>query len=152
MRSYEFEVFADYFNFSVEDDGSDDYVDPDAENWIAVGPGRARVTLTTARNMDVPVAVEVHEAEPPTDLDDWDRVTESSLEVASGKLMISGNEYAPDAPRIELAPGHYRLRASYGQLDSVSEDGLDGDDHYRIQLWPGEPLDARVRKAPSRAT
>ena len=65
MREHKVEIFADYFNFYLQDDGTDDYVDPDSDSWIAVGEGVARVT--TARNMNVPVTVEVHEAEPAAD-------------------------------------------------------------------------------------
>ena len=34
------------------------------------------------------------------------------------------------------APGRYRVRASFGGLATLSADGLDGDDHYHLQLWP----------------
>ena len=42
-----------------------------------------------------------------------------------------------DAARIAVVPGTYRARISYGSLDKLSTDGLDGEDHYLVQLWPG---------------
>ena len=36
-----------------------------------------------------------------------------------------------------IARGSYQLRALYSGLDSLSEYGLDGDDVYRVVLWPG---------------
>ncbi|MDW4736332.1 hypothetical protein NQ293_26040, partial [Escherichia coli] len=52
----------------------------------------------------------------------------------------------PDAARIDVAPGTYRVRVSYGGLDTLSEDGLEGDDRYRLQLWPAPPIAVRVVK------
>jgi len=67
--------------------------------------------------------------------------------VASGPLVVAGcPDYLPDAKRIALAPGVYRVRVSYGGLDTVSEDGLDGNDRYRVQVWPGSASDVRIAK------
>ncbi|GGH83100.1 hypothetical protein GCM10011379_57980 [Filimonas zeae] len=41
----------------------------------------------------------------------------------------------PDAERIELENGIYRARIYYVNLDTLSEDELDGDDFYEIHLW-----------------
>ena len=35
----------------------------------------------------------------------------------------------------------YRARIYYGGLNSLSEDGLEGDDHYRVVLWPDDEAD-----------
>lgn len=43
--------------------------------------------------------------------------------------------YLPDAARVTVNPGTYRVRIYYGALDSVDEFRLDGDDHYRVVLW-----------------
>jgi hypothetical protein len=97
--------------------------------------------------MNVPVTVEVLDAEPHSDLDCWDHVTECSLEAPSGRIVIAGcTDYFPDAARIQVEPGAYRARISYGSLDTLSEDGLDGDDRYRVQLWQAPPIDPRVIK------
>ena len=41
----------------------------------------------------------------------------------------------------------YRARIYYGKLDALSEDGLEGEDHYRVVLWPGDPTPPVVLKA-----
>jgi hypothetical protein len=85
--------------------------------------------------------------EPEQDFEAWDQVTECSIEVPSGRLVIAGcTDYFPDAARIEVAAGTYRVRVSYGGLDTLSEDGLDGDDHYRVQLWMASKIEPRVLK------
>jgi hypothetical protein len=48
--------------------------------------------------------------------------------------------------RIEIPPGAYRARMSYGALDTLSEDGLSGSDHYRVQLWLAPSIAVRVLK------
>lgn len=50
--------------------------------------------------------------------------------------MIAGcTDYFTEAQRIEVQKGIYRVRIYYGNLDKLSEDGLDGDDFYEIHMW-----------------
>ena len=151
MLSRAYELFADYHQFYLQDedadgDLSDAWTDEAVANLMAVVEGA--VGVGTVRNMDVPVDLEVHANEPELDAAEWDRVNECSLSVHSGKLVIAGcTDYFPDAERIDLEPGMYRLRISYGQLKSVSVDGLHGSDHYRVQLWLGSEIIPTVIKA-----
>ena len=74
-------------------------------------------------------------------------MVEAGLDAASGRIAIAGcTDYLPDAKRIEIAPGTYRLRVSYGALDTLSEDGLSGDDRYRLQLWLATSTAVRILK------
>ena len=112
---------------------------------LAVAQGN--VGVGTARNMDVPVVVELHEREPDADSNNWDQVVECDLEIGSGRVVVAGcTDYFPDAARIDVEPGSYRVRVSYGALSALSVNGLEGDDHYRVQLWPGDPAGVRVVK------
>jgi hypothetical protein len=73
---------------------------------------------------------------------------ECSIDVASGRIVVAGcTDYFADAARLQVAPGIYRLRAQYGGLNTVSEDGLSGGDHYSVLLWPGTATDPIVLKA-----
>jgi len=45
------------------------------------------------------------------------------------------NDYQPDAVRLVLPKGIYRIRIYYYNLKELSEDGLDGNDTYTIHLW-----------------
>ena len=138
-QRYSFELFADYYQLYLQDEQVDgnlgDSWDQDAvDRLLALAPGT--IGVGTVRNMTVPVVVEVHESEPSEDFDQWDHVNECSIEIESGKIVIAGcTDYFPGAAHIEVEPGCYRARIYYGQLDSLSEDGLDGDDHYKIVLW-----------------
>lgn len=143
-------LFADYYQFYLQDeraDGelSDAWTDESVKRMLATAPGT--VGIGTARNDDVPVEIEVGIAEPPVDEASWDHVTECSIELSSGILVIAGcTESFLEAARLEVDPGIYRVRVHYGSLDSVSADGLDGEDHYRVVLWPGVAIEVRVLK------
>lgn len=150
MRQFAYELFADYFQFYLQDEKADGNL---GDSWgeeavarlLAIAPGT--IGIGTVRNMDVPVILEIHDAEPESDFDLWDQVTECSLDVPSGRIVIAGcMDYFPDAARIEVEPAMYRARVSYGSLDALSEDGLDGDDKYRVQLWKGSPTEPLILK------
>lgn len=149
-QHHHFELFADYHQFYLQDEPVEGNL---AESWtpeatdrlLALAPGT--IGVGTVRDMKVPVDVEVRDAEPREPLDDWDQVNECSMEVRSGRIVVAGcTDYFPDAARIEVVPGVYRARVFYGKLKSLSEDGLRGEDHYRVVLWPGEPTPAAVLK------
>ena len=136
----ELELFADYFQFYIQDESVDgnlgDSWNEEAVNrLLALAPGT--VGIGTARNMDVPVVLEIIDLEPNSLNEDfYDQINECSILISSGKLVIAGcTEYFRDAMRVELENGWYRVRISYANLTDLSEDGLDGNDRYDIQMW-----------------
>lgn len=149
-QRFEFTLFADYFHFylqdeSVQGDLSESWNQEAVDRLLAIAPGT--IGVGTVRNMNVPVVVEIAEAEPVEDFNQWDQVNECTLEVQSGRVVIAGcTDYYPDAARIELSPGPHRARVYYGKLKSLSADGLDGDDHYKVVLWNAAPGPMKVIK------
>jgi hypothetical protein len=150
MATHHFELVADYHQFYLQDEAVDGDL---SESWtpeamdarVALAPGK--VGIRTARNMTVPVEVVIADAPPRDDLTQWDHVTQASIDVQSGRLVIAGcTDYFPDAARLTLAPGTYALRAYFGGLGTLDETGLEGDDHYRIVLWPDVPQERRTLK------
>ena len=88
--------------------------------------------------MTVPVALEIYESDPGFAPNSWDHVAECSLQLDSGQLEVhecTGGSVAT----LHVKPGSYRVRALYGSLDSLSSNGLEGDDHYLVNLWPAPP-------------
>ncbi len=48
-------------------------------------------------------------------------------------------------PRVPILPGDYRALVCYGNLYSVTdESALEGDDYYRVALWPGNVVEPKV--------
>jgi hypothetical protein len=138
---YKLTLFADYFQFYIQDekvegDLSDEWTEEATQRLLAVTEGT--VGIGTARNMDVPVTIKIFGGEPPVeDLKDIvGRINECDLEVKSGKIVVAGcTDYFPDATKIELDNGIYRVRIYYVNLDKISDDGLTGEDRYEIHLW-----------------
>jgi len=150
-REIRLDIFADYHQFYLKDEGSNFQTENlwDDEqaflDMLATGPGG--VAVGTARHYSVPVKVRVLDSEPEENIDHWDHVTEASLSVPSGTLVVSGpTEYRPDAPRITVEPGDYRVRVYYANLESAAANGIDGDDYYEVAVWPGELAEPRVLK------
>ncbi len=82
---------------------------------------------------------------PPLALDDWDHVAEASIELPSGRLEIHECT-GGSIDIIPVTPGSYRVRACFVGLDTLSEDWLDGDDHYYITLCRRLRLQSRCLK------
>ena len=73
---------------------------------------------------------------PRTTCKEWDQINECTLDVPSGRIVVAGcTDYFPDAQRVDVLPGFYRARVYYGKPNTLSADGLDGDDHYKVVLW-----------------
>lgn len=148
---HELSVFADYHQFYICDDARDTdtgeiWTDEALARRLAIGPDL--IAVSTARNMDVPVIVEIADREPAADFAAWERVVECDIAIPSGRVVVAGcTDYFPDCLRFAVAPGSYAIRVSYAGLDDLSEDGLDGNDRYRVQMWPGRIPGVVVRKA-----
>lgn len=162
VAEYPLRIPIDHGQFFVEDDALADVSrwDFDAtyarlgRDHLGLKPGG--LVVTTMRHWgDTDVVVDVRET-PPDDpaamwerSDAWEHVVECGLVVASGKLSVFAPEMTglPAIPRVPIAPGHYRVLVLYGALDSVvDEQEPDGQDHYRVVLWPGEPVEPIVRR------
>ncbi len=147
-------VFADYFQFYLEDGHRDydeltegwcDWTPQNLANRVIAVPGL--LNIATARNMRVPVHVELCASEPETDVDQWDHIVETGINIQSGTLVIT--EMGTDDLIVKVSPGYYRVRICFAGLDTLSADGLEGEDTYRIALWPGSPIElAVVKRAP----
>lgn len=79
----------------------------------------------------------------PADFAAFDHVIEGSLEVPSGMLLARDMDREPN--RIALPqPGWYRVRVYFSGLDTLNEDGTEGDDKYRAVLW-SEPSSKPIK-------
>jgi hypothetical protein len=99
MSSYRYNLFADYFQFYLQDekasgDLSDAWSEEAVKNLLAVGPGA--IAVGTVRNMDVPVEVELFVSPPAEAFDAWDQVNECDLEIRSGTIVMAPTLYMND--------------------------------------------------------
>lgn len=139
LSKYELLLSADYYQFYIQDeivegDLSDSWNEEAIDRLLAITDGT--IGIGTARDTEVPVCVEIIENEPISELSKWDKVNECSIHIDSGKIVIAGCiDYFPEAKRIEVPKGIYRARIYYRGLDKISDDGLEGEDYYKIALW-----------------
>lgn len=140
MTVHKLEVFADYHQVYLHDESSEsDFStrwNDEAYRYMAAVVDGA-IGLFTARSLDVPVEISICGSETPLDVDAWEHVVSCGIELRSGTLVVRGpSDYLPEAQRISVKPGYYAANLLYRGFDTLSEDGLDGDDYYRIVLWP----------------
>ncbi|WP_157598037.1 MULTISPECIES: hypothetical protein [unclassified Rhizobacter] len=145
-----FEVFADYNQFYVQDGG----IFPDAPtDWTDVDVERRAkaaanvLVICPLRNATVPVTLEVFDSAPTIDLAGYDHVIRCSLDLPTGNLQVhectGGEVYSRAVP-----PGTYTVLALFSGLNSLSENGLDGEDSYRLVIWASRtPVSLEVLKA-----
>jgi len=154
MTASHYEIFADYHQFYLQDDDqsfgdlSAAWTEEATDRLLAVAPHV--IGVGTARNMTVPVSVIVHGARPQIREEEWDLITTASLKIDTGRIVVAGcTDYYPDAARIEVRPGVYEAIVCYGKLESLSADGLEGEDSYHVHLFPGSeipPATLKTRK------
>ena len=118
MSTYNFSLFADYFQFYIQDENSPGI---SGESWSREASDRclaveeAAIAVGTGRNMEVPVHIEFLDSAPGDDSESWDRINECSIVITSGRLVVAGcTDYFPDAARIDVSPGSYRARIYSG--------------------------------------
>ena len=156
MISAELELFADYYQIHLFDDGSvtdlgDAWTDEAVLNCLAVATDAIAVGTTV--NVNVAVTLEVLETAPEDDSAEFEHVVEGSLQVPSGRLVVMGcTDYEPEAARFEIAAGPVRVRVARGNLAEAERLGIGSDDNsatmerLRLQVWPAPHHDAVVIK------
>ena len=150
LEQYQYNLFADYFQFYVEDENPEDVKE---QIWndeqsveMGLGFGKDVIAVGTERNFTVPFSLEIHDSEPQDDFSVWDRVNECSIDIHSGTMVVYGcTDYRPDAARIQVTPGCYRARIYYGGLDTVTEFDK-GDDVYKMALWAAPFSEMKILK------
>ena len=141
-KTFDLVMFAEHYQFYVYDANADIgelsvFWDEDSrENMVLLGS--TIVGVGTARHLDVPIELEIYKEEPKTEsLDDYDQVARCSLEVPTGTIMISGaTEDIYEAQTFDVEPGIYGMRIYYGGLSLIDEEGFEGEDFYKIAVWP----------------
>ena len=94
--------------------------------------------------MEVPVEVGIWDLEPQVVLAQWQHVIEAPLKT-TGRLEVDECTGEPQAG-FDVEPGDYTVRALYCGLDKLSEDGLEGEDFYEVQIWKSACSGLRVIK------
>jgi len=79
------------------------------------------------------VEVGIWNSEPQVIFNAWQHVVEAPLKTTAA---IEVHECIGEAKAcFTVEAGDYTVRALYRGLDKLSEDGLEGEDFYEIQIW-----------------
>jgi hypothetical protein len=141
MQKHTLELFADYSQFLLSDEDSHEnfetfWTESTHHEKLAVGDNV--IGVRTIEPTGVIIDVEVHDS--PPELDDtgqWYQIAECSLDIPSGKLVVMGvTDFFPEAKRIVVDPGTYRIRIHYGNQDSGHATSS-ADEYYLAVLWKG---------------
>ena len=135
-------LFADFFQFYLQDerasgDLSNAWTEVAVTRMLALSSGT--IGVGTVRNMDVMVSLKVFDKAPNLleASNTIHQINECDLEMLSENLVIAGcTDYFPEAKRIKIGKGLFRVRIYYKDLDKINEDGLEGEDTYEIHIWP----------------
>lgn len=141
--TYKFSIFADYFQIYIETEATLDgehgiiWSQKELDELIQVKKGG--FVMGTVRDMTVPFHVSIFSTKPDIDYSNWEQINESYIEIQGGKLFIGA--MLEETKEIRLEDGTYQFYALYKNLNTISIDGLEGDDEYYLYLW-------KVDKAP----
>jgi hypothetical protein len=145
-----FTVFADYFQFIVQDENAEDdfaAIWTDEALVAQTAFGMSAVCAGTLRNVEVPVEIVVAEADPRISLEVVDHAVEGSIEVPSGRLVVMGcTDYFADATRLEVQPGTYQVLAVMTGIESIKTEWEPANDKYIVYLWPGPARPSKLLK------
>ena len=133
------QVFADYHQFYLQDGGvnppaPEDWTDDDVANRVKVAQNV--VVVCPIRDMEVPVEIELHNCHPGELGSEWDHIVHCFLALPTGHLQL---HECTGGPVLDwhIEPGDYEVLVLLGGLATLSDDGLSGQDHYKVQVWPG---------------
>lgn len=140
-----FTIYASHHQFTMTDDDpavwGDPYgwADPEAMRRQLVVTCAGQVAVGTTSYGDVDVEVVLADG-PPGDADpSWQHVVEASITIEAGGLVFESvaNAGSPEAPRVVLAAGIYRMSVRRRGLETVDPQMEEGREECQVVLWPG---------------
>jgi hypothetical protein len=114
--------------------------------FVGVQPGFIDLLTPGQWNFHTPLRVEIWSAEPPDDRGDWDHEVDADFDVPDGRINFMFPTGTLNASA-DIPAGRYRARISGRGFTELGAAGADGDDSYRLRLWPrGQREDPALRK------
>lgn len=95
------------------------------------GPIKGEVVILSARNEQI-------------DFDLYDHIVEGGIEIKSGTIQILDCPSSEVHLELSVKPDFYRARIYSINLASV--DGDEGEDSYKIEIWPASEMERKVLK------
>jgi hypothetical protein len=112
------------------------WTDEDFNSMLCVQEGF--LIIGTARSLVVPFCANISNERPEIVFDLYSHIVECSIETITGIRIFGDFDEEEYDVAISFDPGVYGVLACYKDLDSISFDGLEGNDSYHVFLWPSE--------------
>jgi hypothetical protein len=106
----------------------------ESRRFVGYAGGLIDVVTPSQYNWTAPMRVEVSDQPPPSDAESWDHVVELPLPVPSGRLVFQASG-GGEPIETQIPAGSYRARFS-GRGYSADAGEIEGQESYRLQLWP----------------
>ncbi len=154
LSAVDLRVAADYGQIMIYSDPAVDWDDAfdaledawDGERFVGTAGGLLDLLTPGTRNAETPMRIEVWSSVPPADTEEWFDEVDVDLDVPDGRLVFQAPESGGQIP-VQVTAGRYRARVSGAGYTATGDEGSDGDDHYRLRLWPREADTAPIRRA-----
>ena len=76
----------------------------------------------------------------------YDHIVEGGFEINSGLIQIQDCPNSSVEFELKVKPGKYRVRVYSSNLKGVDIDEDEGDDYYKIEIWPDINMERKVLK------
>jgi hypothetical protein len=104
--------------------------------FVGVQPGFIDLLTPGQWNWRTPLRLEIWSAEPADDRGDWDHEVDADFDVPDGRINFMPSGTATLDASADVPAGRYRARISGRGFTEVGRAGAEGDDSYRMRLWP----------------
>jgi len=85
-------------------------------------------------------------ADPQTDFSQYDHVVEAGITIQSGLLQVLNFPDYKSYLKLIITPGKYHVRVYSSGLSNVDPEADEGQDHYKITIWPDSRMERKVLK------
>ncbi|WP_343321526.1 hypothetical protein [Sphingobacterium multivorum] len=141
------DFYTSYNQFYLADS---EHVDSDKELWSSttmnerLSMDKGLIAVSTQSYGPIKGELDILEKKgKDEDFSVYDHVVEGKLDLPTGVLQVQDCPNSAVEEEVIVKPGLYSVRVYSKGLDTVVGD--EGDDYYRIVIWPAEDTDMRVK-------
>ena len=143
-------LFPDYHNLNIQakENRTNDVVFEGDPSHVSLSLDHKIVVFHPISDMhEVPVEIEFRKDPPSDGLKPWDHVVEATLRVGAKGIIISNGFPETSEHKVPAPSGKYRVRIYFGGLSEEGIDADDGEDYYKVVVFPVDPKDTKKRRS-----
>jgi hypothetical protein len=140
MSKYKLDFYTQYRQFYINDklsplktDSPNFWTQKASDDRLAIEEGVLGVGTECYGPVKGEICILTTESES-NEFDSYDHVVEGSIEIKSGVLQVFPCITNEPTLELEMKPSTYRVRIYSSNLNTV--DGDEGDDYYKVEVWP----------------